>query len=72
MGSFPALHAKLMVWQANCPANSGDRAAPVAAEIAGLEGRELEAILVPLSQSAEELDQSRSPVRLAAMRTISA
>jgi len=72
MGSFRARHAKLVVWQANCPANSADRAAPVAAEIAGLEGRELEAILVPLSQSVEELDQSRSPLRLAAMRTISA
>jgi PAS domain S-box-containing protein len=44
MEPLRALHAKLIVWEANCPANFADRVALVAAEIAGLEGRELEAI----------------------------
>jgi PAS domain S-box-containing protein len=37
-------HDKLATWAANCPANFADRAALVAAEIARIEGRELEAM----------------------------
>jgi predicted ATPase len=43
LAALVAHHQQLTVWAENCPENFADRAALVAAEIARLEGRELEA-----------------------------
>jgi PAS domain S-box-containing protein len=43
LGALATHHKQLAIWAANCPENFGNRAALVGAEIARLEGRELDA-----------------------------